>query len=76
MRLLPGWGLTMLLVLVAWVFFRAPNFTTAGVALRKMFLLESGIRWFPPLAFLGVGFVVLTHLMERTRLSLGNFRPA
>lgn len=42
-----SWTTTFVFVLVTWVFFRAPDFTTAWVFLRKMaFFDEHGIDWY------------------------------
>ncbi len=35
--------LTFFLVIIGWVFFRSPNFETAGTLLKKMFSFESGL---------------------------------
>jgi alginate O-acetyltransferase complex protein AlgI len=44
---LAGWAATFLFVLVGWVFFRAQDFATAGVVLRKLAFIEpSGSHWF------------------------------
>ncbi|MBN1555098.1 MAG: MBOAT family protein [Phycisphaerae bacterium] len=71
-----GWTVTMTIVMVAWVFFRCGSLTIAGQAtmsesfalaldgISAMFHWREGIGWIMPQALLGVGFVVLTHLME------------
>lgn len=42
-----GWAGTFLFVVVGWVFFRAQDFATAGVVLRKLAFLDTGgSRWF------------------------------
>jgi len=45
---LVSWAGTFLFLLVTWVLFRAPDFTTAWTVLRRMAFLDGagGIRWF------------------------------
>lgn len=62
-RALLGWAITLLFVLVGWVFFRSPDFHTALVFLRKMFLFEPGLSWLHPFALGAVVFVAGYHLI-------------
>jgi alginate O-acetyltransferase complex protein AlgI len=43
-----SWAATFLFLLVTWVLFRAPDFTTAWAMLRRMAFLDGvgGIQWF------------------------------
>lgn len=43
-----GWGLTMLVVMVGWVFFRAPTLADAWGMLRGLMTWQSGVTWCPP----------------------------
>ncbi len=73
---LAGWAVTMVIVLVAWVFFRCGSLTISGQATMKeafglairgieiMFHWQGGVRWFMPQALLGIAFVAVTHLMQ------------
>ncbi len=61
-----GWAWTMLVVLVAWVFFRAPSFATAATVLDRMFVPAAGIPWFHPSAALGVGLIAAIQLLQVT----------
>lgn len=62
-----GWGLTMLLVQVGWVFFRAPNFSIAKTVLVSMFTLADGISYLAPTAFLSVGLMLIPHVLHALR---------
>ncbi len=66
-RLLGG-SLTLLIVLVGWVLFRSESISQTTVLLKRIVTLSDGINWFPPLALLAVGCLVLEHLAWRTRL--------
>ena len=58
-----GWCGTFLFVLVGWVFFRAKDFTTAGVVLRKMVFLDAtGSHWFQLQATVMIFLGVLLHV--------------
>ena len=57
-----GWCVTILIVLVGWVFFRAQTFGDAGDILRKMFLCTGGIGWYHPFTLFLLTAVALRHL--------------
>jgi alginate O-acetyltransferase complex protein AlgI len=56
LRSLSGWVLTMVIVLVGWVFFRSPDLDTALSILGRMATLADGIAWHHPFA---IGVVLL-----------------
>ncbi|MBS3821162.1 MAG: MBOAT family protein [Planctomycetes bacterium] len=77
---LVGWVVTMLVVLVGWVFFRFGSLVISGDlttgeafgaawrTLGRMATLAGGVNWPAPWAFIGIGFVGLTHVLELTPL--------
>lgn len=58
-----GWVLTMLVVLVSWVFFRANDFGLAGMMLQRMFTLSPGVVYFHPFALFAIGLMAAQHLV-------------
>jgi alginate O-acetyltransferase complex protein AlgI len=65
---LAGWVLTMLVVMVGWVFFRSPDMTHASLILRQMFLPHPGTGWIFPFAIFAVLATALVHVVEYTDL--------
>ena len=63
LRSLLGWALTMLIVLVGWVFFRSPDAETALSILGRMASLSDGITWYHPFAIGILFFVVGYHAL-------------
>ena len=63
--LLSGRFLTLLVVVVGWVFFRADGFGTALAVLGKMFAPSSGVAWYHP--FL-IGVLVCFALVQLAEL--------
>jgi alginate O-acetyltransferase complex protein AlgI len=61
---LGSWALTFLFLLVTWVLFRAPDFTTAWTMLRRMAFLDGagGIRWFHVQGLVALTLGLLAHL--------------
>ncbi len=62
-----GWSVTMLIVLVGWVFFRPPDFPHAALMLRQMFWPSAGFHWIQPAVvyvLLLCGAVTLLHLAD------------
>ncbi len=60
------WARTMLLVLLAWVFFRAASFEIAFLYLRKMLgAMRGGIAWYYPPLFMALPLLALAHLLGR-----------
>jgi len=59
------WFITLIFILVTWVFFRAQNFGTAFLMLRKMFLFtDGGMQYYQPLTYI-IPFVVMAHLIGK-----------
>jgi alginate O-acetyltransferase complex protein AlgI len=63
-----SWALTFLFLLVTWVLFRAPDFTTAWTILRRMAFLDglAGIQWYYVQGLVGLSVAVLLHLWSVT----------
>jgi len=58
-----GWASTFLFVMLGWVFFRAKDFSTAGVVFRKMAFLEpGGSHWVQLPATVVLGAAVVLHV--------------
>jgi alginate O-acetyltransferase complex protein AlgI len=65
---LGGWAFTFVFVLVGWVFFRAQDFATVGLVLRKMaFLDTAGSSWVQVQAVTVMGVGALLHLAVALR---------
>lgn len=62
------WALTMAVVAVGWILFRSPDLSVAATILHAMVTLASGIEWYPPLALIAIGCLVVEHAAWRTRL--------
>jgi alginate O-acetyltransferase complex protein AlgI len=58
-----GWIITMIVVLVGWVFFRSPTFIGAIQMLHQMFIPVSGIGWYHPFAIVCLVLVSINHLL-------------
>ncbi len=63
LRSLLGWTLTMLIVLVGWVFFRSPDAETALSILGRMASLSDGITWYHPFAIGILLFIAGYHAL-------------
>ncbi len=73
---LAGWLVTMLIVLTAWVFFRAASFGQAFLMLRQMYVHPAGITWCHPFAISVLVVIVLVHLLlAADRIKLEQLRP-
>lgn len=70
-----GWAMTMLVVLVAWVLFRAPTFGDALAMLHQMFWPSAGISWLHPFSIGALIFMILTHLLHLTRWGSAKMLP-
>ena len=71
-----GWMLTMLIVLVGWVLFRAETFGQAGLIFRQMFVPLEGISWHPAFPLGVVLLVALGHGIHASgRGDLMELRP-
>jgi alginate O-acetyltransferase complex protein AlgI len=55
--------LTLSIVLVAWIFFRAQSFADAGTYLSRMLSWSHGVRWVSPYILLALAAVFFTHLL-------------
>jgi alginate O-acetyltransferase complex protein AlgI len=61
-----GWSMTYVWVCFAWVLFRAQNFSTAVLIMRKMLFIDSvGVEYVYFWLFAIIPFVVLAHLLGR-----------
>ena len=61
-----GWLVTMQVVRIGWVFFRAANFDDALALLRRMYVDPEGIAWYPPFALGAIAWVAVTHAIHAT----------
>lgn len=61
-----NWMLTMLVVLIGWVFFRAGTFANALRVLNKMFLDTSGVAWYSPVVIFILFLIIARHMMHIT----------
>ncbi len=58
-----SWAVTFVFVLITWVFFRSPDFHTAGLMLRQMFTpTAGGIRWAYVQAMVALALAVGSHV--------------
>jgi alginate O-acetyltransferase complex protein AlgI len=55
--------LTLSIVLVAWIFFRAQSFADANTYLSRMLSWSHGVRWVSPYILLALAAVFFTHLL-------------
>ncbi len=58
------WGLTFIIVLITWVFFRSQTFTGAILTLRQMFVPIQGITWYHPFAIGAILMMALLHIVN------------
>jgi alginate O-acetyltransferase complex protein AlgI len=58
-----GWVITMMTVMVGWVFFRTQNFSSAILILKQMFFWGNGIRWLCPWAIFLLSITILIHII-------------
>ena len=66
---LAGWFLTMLIVMISWVFFRSQTFEQARLMLRQMFVPQGGYGWYYPFAIGIAVYMVIAHGIHRTKYS-------
>ncbi|MFN0058327.1 MAG: MBOAT family O-acyltransferase [Planctomycetota bacterium] len=59
-----GWAITMLVVLVAWVFFRASSMETALLMLRQMFAPQDGFSWVAPYPLFAIAMMAVIHIVH------------
>ena len=79
-RSVASWAVTMVFVLVTWVFFRAHDFSTAWVYLQKMaFVNARGIEWYYVQAMavilIGAGLHIAVVLRDDRELTIDLGRP-
>jgi alginate O-acetyltransferase complex protein AlgI len=60
---LAGWAVTLLVVLIGWVFFRSPDLPAALTILGRMFTFADGIAWYQPFAIGVLGGIALYHAL-------------
>jgi alginate O-acetyltransferase complex protein AlgI len=60
---LTSWAVTMLVVMLGWVFFRARDFSTAGLMLSRMVTLRDGVSHLPPFVFLALALMAVPHVI-------------
>ena len=58
-----GWALTLLFVMLLWIPFRAPDFTTAYLYLSGLFGPSGKVSWLSPTALLLLTAVIMWHLL-------------
>lgn len=66
--LLARWAITMAIVVIAWIPFRAGDMQTTAIVVRQLFAFDSGIAWFPPLPIAVLLIMVIEHLLWLTPL--------
>lgn len=59
-----GWGYTMLVAVVGWVFFRAQSFEAAGTIIKRMFVPSSGVTWLHPFVLAVLSATVMWHIAQ------------
>lgn len=57
------WLLTLVYVMICWVFFRAKDLPTAIFMLKKMFMYHAGIYWFQAQFSIVLSFTILFHII-------------
>lgn len=65
-----AWLYTMLVVVIAWVFFRAQSFDSAWICLHSMFdfaHFNDGVSWISTRALICLPILVATHALSATR---------
>lgn len=58
-----SWLFTFLVVMMGWVFFRAKDFTTAGIILKRMVTVSDGVSHLYPFAFVAIVLMAVPHLI-------------
>ena len=59
-----SWAATMVFVVVGWVFFRSPDFATALIMLRQMFVPQPGFVWLAPFPLIALALVAAVHIIR------------
>lgn len=75
---LGGWVMTMLVVTVAWVFFRSGHggFGEALRILDRMFVHPDGVSWYHPFSIFALTLMVLAHALHAAGLGRWRTLPA
>jgi alginate O-acetyltransferase complex protein AlgI len=60
-----GWVLTMAVVLIGWIFFRAQGLTAAWTYLSKVVTWSGGARSLSPQIFAAIASLAIAHLLSR-----------
>jgi alginate O-acetyltransferase complex protein AlgI len=71
-----GWFVTMLVVCIAWVFFRSSTFSQALLMLRQMFMPQGGYGWYYPFAIGIIIYMIISHGISATRFDVLKQMPA
>ena len=58
------WILTIVFVMITWVFFRAKDLSSACIIIERMFFIHNGIDWFQFQLGIVLFFTVLGHLVS------------
>ncbi len=61
-----GWGYTMFITVLGWVFFRAQGLAEAWVILEKLFVSGGGISWLHPFVIAVIAATVVMHGVRAT----------
>jgi alginate O-acetyltransferase complex protein AlgI len=75
-RSIAAWMVTLLIVMVGWVFFRSQGFHSATLMLDRMFLHPGGVSWLHPFVFLAIGLCALEHVLLRENAVQWKLLPA
>lgn len=59
-----SWLLTMLVVVIGWIFFRASTFSQAKLIIKKMMLFEVGIGWYHPFVVSIIVVMIIYHIFR------------
>jgi len=71
LRSAAGWALTMLVVMVGWVFFRSRTFGDVWTMLSRIGTLAHGVTWLHPFALFAVGGLALHHCAAQSEVLRG-----
>jgi len=65
----PGvsWALTLVFVMIGWVFFRADSISSAVLILQRMFWPFTGVNWIYPFAVFVIACAAVVHALSISR---------
>jgi alginate O-acetyltransferase complex protein AlgI len=71
-----AWFITFVFVCFTWVFFRAKNFETSGIIIKKMFFIsgDQGIVWFSTSLIIILPLIIMFHYFGQKMKTYPNFR--